>query len=285
MLRTVQFYESNHREQSSSPWGKRFFRSKNDKQVFWKEIALRKRPLRRSCPGPLGLQSLTFGAKPGAFCVPWQLFIYLKVLCLYWTTAHSTHASLTSVFFFPSSHKRTHFLSHPPLKFIKHHAPGWKAASHCCMGKLRRLCFPFVFLFQCSLIHTINTRLIHLKHIVDRFVIWSAKSLPRKHFDRSDRKCAFSQETTALLAEMCRWGGSTSFKQAPGRCWSRRRSGRRKREEDPPNRRDRIWGITCQFCPWWPPNPAGQPFLPGENPRSRWPASPCLLVILMWSDI
>lgn len=49
---------------------KDFFGSKNGKQVFWKEIALRKRPLRRSCPGPWGLQSLTFGAEPGTFCVP-----------------------------------------------------------------------------------------------------------------------------------------------------------------------------------------------------------------------
>lgn len=255
--------------------------------MFWKEIALRKRPLRRRCPGPWGLQSLTFGAEPRTFCVPWQLFIYLKVLCLYWTTAHSTHASLTSVFF-PSTHKRTHFLSHPSLKFIKHHTPGWKGTLHCRMGKLLRLCFSCVFLFSVFLYtYRINISLLHLKHIEGRFVIWSAKSLARtvKHFDHSDHKwnnkCAFRRETAALLAEMCRWGGSTSFKQAPGRCWSRRR-----REEDPPNHRDHILGITCQFCPWWLLNPAGQPFLPGrKNPRSRWPASPCLLVILMWSDI
>lgn len=125
------------------------------------------------------------------------------------------------------------------------------------------LCFPFlVFLYM----FCINMCLIHLKHIEDRFVIWSAKSLARtvKHFNHSDHKwnykCAFCRETTALLAEMCRWGGSTSFKQATGRCWSRRR-----REEDLPNRRDHILGITCQFCPWWLLNPAGQQFLPGEK--------------------
>lgn len=68
MLHTTQFYARDHKDGAEQLLLKKiFFAKKSAEQVFWKEIAVRESPVCRRCPGPLGLQSLTPGAKPRTY--------------------------------------------------------------------------------------------------------------------------------------------------------------------------------------------------------------------------
>lgn len=68
MLHTTQLYARNLMDGAGQILLKKmFFPLKSAEQVFSREIAMRESPVWRRGPGPLGLQSLTPGARPRTY--------------------------------------------------------------------------------------------------------------------------------------------------------------------------------------------------------------------------